>query len=122
MFVDTHVVECMNSSGALHKKRPSKPGITQLTLQDLNLPRKRQSVNISIKLYQILQDYIYVPTDFDTKRKSPLRANKARKGLIFKDSGLGANFGCLFCHSNLIQIRFKLGLLLTLHLGLKKNN
>ena len=37
-----------------------------LTLQDPNLPCKRQNSLASVKLYQILQDYIYVPADFDT--------------------------------------------------------
>jgi hypothetical protein len=37
------------------------------TPQDLNLPCKGQAFHRTIKLYQILQDYIYVPADIDTK-------------------------------------------------------
>ena len=41
-----------------------------LTLQDPHLPRKRQQSAGTIKLYQTLQDYIYVRAEFDTMQIS----------------------------------------------------
>jgi len=40
---------------------------SMLTLQEHYLPCKQQQSMASIKLYQTLHDYIYVPADFDTK-------------------------------------------------------
>jgi len=60
-------------------KAGAYPAHLKLTLHNPNLPCKRENVKGKIKLYQTLQNYIYVPTDFGTIEKALSSRKRLKK-------------------------------------------